>query len=156
MNNLDIPIDHPYHLHGRYFYIVARGEGRITASNYTSLTFTTRNPPRRDSVRQLPIEPIVHALMVTLLSARYPASIIRCFASRHRQPGGVALPLSYWMASCWYANYTAFPDSQRTNRTVQLARWRLSLSGLTPSENKPPLRLPSRCVSLDVFPTSRF
>ena len=52
VNNLDTFIDHPYHLHGRYFYIVARGEGRITTSNYPSLTFTTRNPPRRDTVRQ--------------------------------------------------------------------------------------------------------
>ncbi|KAF9508501.1 multicopper oxidase [Hydnum rufescens UP504] len=37
INNRDVTIDHPYHLHGRAFYIVARGQGALTPESYAKL-----------------------------------------------------------------------------------------------------------------------
>jgi len=50
VNNLDAGIDHSYHLHGRPFYIVARGRGTATSATYSSLKFNPTNPPRRDTL----------------------------------------------------------------------------------------------------------
>ena len=53
VNNQDGAIDHPYHLHGNSFYLVARGSGLLTAAEYAALNssaFNTTNPLRRDTV----------------------------------------------------------------------------------------------------------
>ena len=54
VNNQDGAIDHPYHLHGNPFYLVARGSGLLTAAQYAALDsssfFNTTNPLRRDTV----------------------------------------------------------------------------------------------------------
>ncbi|WVQ79589.1 hypothetical protein IAT38_001689 [Cryptococcus sp. DSM 104549] len=52
LNNLDAPgLDHPYHLHGQDFQIIARGEGNITAEEFEAQGhWQTSNPPRRDTV----------------------------------------------------------------------------------------------------------
>jgi len=75
INNRDAVVDHPYHLHGKAFYIVARGQGRLTADTYATLppsSFNTSNPLRRDTfviprssygiIRILTDEPGVFAL----------------------------------------------------------------------------------------------
>lgn len=81
MNNLDTGIDHPYHLHGAEFYIVARGNGTITSSTYSGLTFTTSNPPRRDTVRQPPSKlksvQLTHALMNQIVIPRNSYAVLR-------------------------------------------------------------------------------
>jgi FtsP/CotA-like multicopper oxidase with cupredoxin domain len=56
INNLDAPISHPFHLHGKPFMIVARGQGNITKEQWEgiqSFTANTTNPLRRD-VLQIP------------------------------------------------------------------------------------------------------
>lgn len=50
INNKDGGLDHPYHLHGMEFYIVARGSGVLTLDDWSSLTFNTSNPLRRDTL----------------------------------------------------------------------------------------------------------
>lgn len=50
INNGDQNLDHPYHLHGADFYIVARGDGTMTVDEWSSISFNTTNPPRRDTV----------------------------------------------------------------------------------------------------------
>ncbi|KAF9508511.1 multicopper oxidase, partial [Hydnum rufescens UP504] len=53
INNRDATVDHPYHLHGKIFNIVARGQGALTADAYAALPpsfFNTSNPLRRDTV----------------------------------------------------------------------------------------------------------
>ncbi|KAF9503762.1 multicopper oxidase [Hydnum rufescens UP504] len=52
INNRDATIDHPYHLHGKAFDIVARGQGVLSADSYAALPpsyFNTSNPLRRDT-----------------------------------------------------------------------------------------------------------
>ncbi|KAL8283587.1 hypothetical protein RQP46_005382 [Phenoliferia psychrophenolica] len=49
VNNL-LGADHPFHLHGSKFFIVARGNGTLSASNATSISYTTTNPLRRDTL----------------------------------------------------------------------------------------------------------
>jgi FtsP/CotA-like multicopper oxidase with cupredoxin domain len=57
INNLDSEtspigvINHPYHLHGRGFWIVARGEGQLTADAIAGMAVNTMNPVRRDTVQ---------------------------------------------------------------------------------------------------------
>jgi Multicopper oxidase len=58
VNNNDTAIDHPYHLHGNAFYLVSRGSGLLTATEYAALTtssFNTNNPLRRDTVGNFPL-----------------------------------------------------------------------------------------------------
>lgn len=43
------PIAHPYHLHGRPFHIIARGQGSITAADLPNIQLNTVNPLRRDT-----------------------------------------------------------------------------------------------------------
>ncbi|KAF9516469.1 multicopper oxidase [Hydnum rufescens UP504] len=53
INNHDGVIDHPYHLHGNAFYLVSRGSGLLTATEYAALdtsSFNTTNPLRRDTL----------------------------------------------------------------------------------------------------------
>ena len=53
VNNNDTGLDHPYHLHGNSFFLVARGSGLLTAAKYSALnssSFNTTNPLRRDTV----------------------------------------------------------------------------------------------------------
>ncbi|KAF9515686.1 multicopper oxidase, partial [Hydnum rufescens UP504] len=53
INNKDADLDHPYHLHGKAFFIVARGSGALTAGQYAALPptfFNTTNPLRRDTL----------------------------------------------------------------------------------------------------------
>ncbi|KAF9508509.1 multicopper oxidase [Hydnum rufescens UP504] len=53
INNKDVAVDHPYHLHGKAFYIVARGQGVLTPESYAKLpssSFDLTNPLRRDTV----------------------------------------------------------------------------------------------------------
>ncbi|RSH77255.1 laccase, multicopper oxidase, benzenediol:oxygen oxidorectuctase [Apiotrichum porosum] len=51
INNLDpATLSHPFHLHGRPFYIVARGTGSITAADVASQKLTLTNPLRRDTI----------------------------------------------------------------------------------------------------------
>lgn len=49
INNLDVGINHPYHLHGVDRYVVATGEGRLTPDAAASLTYNITNPLRRDT-----------------------------------------------------------------------------------------------------------
>lgn len=42
------PLAHPFHLHGRPFYIMARGQGALTADQVPGIPLNTVNPPRRD------------------------------------------------------------------------------------------------------------
>lgn len=42
------PLAHPFHLHGRPFYVMARGEGALTQDTVPSVQLNTVNPPRRD------------------------------------------------------------------------------------------------------------
>ncbi|KAH8927079.1 multicopper oxidase [Atractiella rhizophila] len=46
----DQRIDHPYHLHGFTFYVVARGTGELSLADAANLEFNTTNPVRRDTV----------------------------------------------------------------------------------------------------------
>ncbi|KAL1406418.1 hypothetical protein Q8F55_008117 [Vanrija albida] len=48
------PLAHPFHLHGRPFYIVARGNGTITTADIPNLTLNLANPIRRDSLTITP------------------------------------------------------------------------------------------------------
>ncbi|KAH8930456.1 multicopper oxidase [Atractiella rhizophila] len=50
INNLDRGLDHPYHLHGYTFYVVARGTGELSLADAANLEFNTTNPVRRDTV----------------------------------------------------------------------------------------------------------
>ncbi|KAF9508507.1 multicopper oxidase [Hydnum rufescens UP504] len=53
INNKDATIDHPFHLHGKPFFIIARGSGALTADQYAALPstfFNTTNPLRRDTL----------------------------------------------------------------------------------------------------------
>lgn len=51
VNNLDDGISHPYHLHGKPFFLVARGTGNLTAEQWEEIKSDTariENPLRRD------------------------------------------------------------------------------------------------------------
>ncbi|CAE7115185.1 unnamed protein product [Rhizoctonia solani] len=48
INNRD-PFDHPYHLHGMTFWIVAEGKGALTIDEYKKVKLNTNNPLRRDT-----------------------------------------------------------------------------------------------------------
>ena len=51
INNLDGPISHPFHLHGKPFMIVARGTGNLTREQWLSMRKSVakvKNPLRRD------------------------------------------------------------------------------------------------------------
>jgi FtsP/CotA-like multicopper oxidase with cupredoxin domain len=48
VNNLDAGIVHPYHLHGRSFFLVARGEGTLTSEGLAGVSLSLDNPVRRD------------------------------------------------------------------------------------------------------------
>jgi FtsP/CotA-like multicopper oxidase with cupredoxin domain len=50
VNNLDGGIHHPFHLHGRPFYLVGRGIGNITEVDVPNLVLNTTNPLRRDTL----------------------------------------------------------------------------------------------------------
>ena len=53
VNNLDEFITHPYHLHGREFYIVKRGSGNLTAEDWIKNRWTEAqllNPLKRDVI----------------------------------------------------------------------------------------------------------
>lgn len=50
INNSDRGLDHPYHLHGADFYIVARGEGTMTKDGWDVISFNTTNPPLHDTL----------------------------------------------------------------------------------------------------------
>jgi FtsP/CotA-like multicopper oxidase with cupredoxin domain len=50
INNKDHGLDHPYHLHGADFFIVARGTGVLAEKNWNKIKFNTKNPPRRDTI----------------------------------------------------------------------------------------------------------
>ncbi|ETW83287.1 multicopper oxidase [Heterobasidion irregulare TC 32-1] len=50
INNLDPNLDHPYHLHGNDFQIIARGTGTLSIANAASLNYNLTNPVRRDTV----------------------------------------------------------------------------------------------------------
>ncbi|KAM0747811.1 Cupredoxin [Meredithblackwellia eburnea MCA 4105] len=47
INNL-LAADHPFHLHGSKFWIVARGTGQLLESDLPNVTYNTTNPMRRD------------------------------------------------------------------------------------------------------------
>ncbi|KDN38004.1 hypothetical protein RSAG8_09777, partial [Rhizoctonia solani AG-8 WAC10335] len=49
INNLDTAIDHPYHLHGMTFWIVAEGSGSLSLAEAESVSYNTTNPIRRDT-----------------------------------------------------------------------------------------------------------
>ncbi|KAB5592773.1 hypothetical protein CTheo_3757 [Ceratobasidium theobromae] len=49
INNLDTGIDHPYHMHGMTFWIVAEGSGSITLAEAETIKYNTTNPIRRDT-----------------------------------------------------------------------------------------------------------
>ncbi|CCO38207.1 hypothetical protein BN14_12374 [Rhizoctonia solani AG-1 IB] len=49
INNLDTAIDHPYHLHGMTFWIVAEGSGSLSLEDAESVSYNTTNPIRRDT-----------------------------------------------------------------------------------------------------------
>ncbi|CAH7689407.1 multi-copper oxidase laccase-like protein [Phakopsora pachyrhizi] len=49
INNMDLAIDHIYHLHGVDSMIVASGPGRLTPGQAEMTAFNTTNPLRRDS-----------------------------------------------------------------------------------------------------------
>ncbi|CAE6510274.1 unnamed protein product, partial [Rhizoctonia solani] len=49
INNLDTAIDHPYHLHGMTFWIVAEGSGSLSLEEAESVSYNTTNPIRRDT-----------------------------------------------------------------------------------------------------------
>ncbi|KAB5587344.1 hypothetical protein CTheo_9221 [Ceratobasidium theobromae] len=49
INNLDTAIDHPYHMHGMTFWIVAEGSGSMTLEEAESISYNTTNPIRRDT-----------------------------------------------------------------------------------------------------------
>ncbi|KAG8757751.1 laccase, multicopper oxidase, benzenediol:oxygen oxidorectuctase [Ceratobasidium sp. 423] len=48
IDNLDTAIDHPYHLHGMTFWIVAEGSGTLSLEEAESVSYNTMNPIRRD------------------------------------------------------------------------------------------------------------
>ncbi|KIM76075.1 multicopper oxidase [Piloderma croceum F 1598] len=50
INNLDPALDHPYHLHGYEFFIVARGSGNMSLTDAESLDYNITNPTRRDTL----------------------------------------------------------------------------------------------------------
>ncbi|THU78948.1 Cupredoxin [Dendrothele bispora CBS 962.96] len=50
INNLDANLDHPYHLHGNEFQIVARGTGTLSVDDAASIDYNTTNPLRRDTL----------------------------------------------------------------------------------------------------------
>ena len=50
LNNLDGGISHPFHLHGKPFFLVARGPGNITAADVPNIQIQTTNPLRRDTL----------------------------------------------------------------------------------------------------------
>jgi FtsP/CotA-like multicopper oxidase with cupredoxin domain len=50
INNLDQNLDHPYHLHGFEFFIVARGSGTLSLTDAESVDYNITNPIRRDTL----------------------------------------------------------------------------------------------------------
>ncbi|KAI0033491.1 Cupredoxin [Vararia minispora EC-137] len=50
INNLDPGLDHPYHLHGQDFWIVARGDGQLTYDAAQTLSYNLSNPIHRDTL----------------------------------------------------------------------------------------------------------
>lgn len=50
INNLDGPIDHPYHLHGNEFQVIGRGTGALSLDNLTNIEFSLDNPVRKDTL----------------------------------------------------------------------------------------------------------
>ncbi|KAK8854565.1 hypothetical protein IAR55_003304 [Kwoniella newhampshirensis] len=50
VNNLDANIDHPYHLHGNDFQIIARGNGTLTQEGLKGVSLHLANPLRRDTL----------------------------------------------------------------------------------------------------------
>lgn len=50
INNLDGPIDHPYHLHGNEFQVIGRGTGALSLDNLTNIEFSLENPVRKDTL----------------------------------------------------------------------------------------------------------
>ncbi|CAE6443593.1 unnamed protein product [Rhizoctonia solani] len=49
INNLDTAIDHPYHMHGMTFWIIAEGSGSLSLEEAESVSYNTTNPIRRDT-----------------------------------------------------------------------------------------------------------
>ena len=47
---MDVGLPHPFHLHGRPFYIVARGSGSISEKDLANIDINTNNPLRRDTL----------------------------------------------------------------------------------------------------------
>lgn len=52
VNNLDVQpaISHPYHLHGRSFWIVGRGQGTVDEEGLKVVRLNTTNPVKRDTL----------------------------------------------------------------------------------------------------------
>ncbi|WVQ77653.1 hypothetical protein IAR50_007341 [Cryptococcus sp. DSM 104548] len=50
INNLDAAIDHPYHVHGNEFQILARGSGQLTEDGINGLGLRLNNPVRKDTL----------------------------------------------------------------------------------------------------------
>jgi FtsP/CotA-like multicopper oxidase with cupredoxin domain len=50
INQLDAFVSHPFHLHGRKFQLIARGEGSITSLDQHTGELMLDNPVRRDTV----------------------------------------------------------------------------------------------------------
>jgi len=50
INQRDLGLAHPFHLHGRKFYIMARGHGLLTEADYPNVKLNLNNPLRRDTL----------------------------------------------------------------------------------------------------------
>ncbi|KAK4689611.1 hypothetical protein P7C73_g475, partial [Tremellales sp. Uapishka_1] len=87
VNNLDpARLTHPYHLHGRSFYLVGRGSGNITADDVSGLTLNTTNPLRRDTL-QIPGQSWAILRLITDVPGVWP---LHCHIGWHLAAGKMA------------------------------------------------------------------
>lgn len=86
VNQRDIGLAHPFHLHGRKFYIVARGDGQITPDTVASANWNLGNPLRRDTLT-IPSNSYAILRLITDTPGVWP---IHCHIGWHLSEGKLA------------------------------------------------------------------
>ncbi len=112
------PIGHPFHLHGRPFYLIARGFGRLNTTDLPGIQMNLANPLRRD----------------TLLITEGSYAVLRI---KLDNPGGWPLHchIGWHLAAGKMASVTIRSDSVRGQD--QPADWRALCDGTDPGEIGP-------------------
>lgn len=87
INNRDVGLFHPFHLHGRKFYIVARGTGFMTPEGLAAAGPKSNNPVRRDTFN-MPSNSWAAIRIVTDTPGVWP---IHCHIGWHLSEGKMAI-----------------------------------------------------------------